>query len=95
MMSLLTGGPILSGIDLIAGERRRQVDGEGYTPEHDDTHVNGELAISAARYACPPEQRDAIEWPFGSCDWKPGDRVRELMKAGALIAAEIDRLRRI
>ncbi|MGE0456387.1 MAG: hypothetical protein AB7I13_00015 [Vicinamibacterales bacterium] len=34
-------------------------------------------------------------WPFDCCDWKPGDRIRELEKAGALIAAEIDRLLRV
>lgn len=33
-------------------------------------------------------------WPWGKEEWKPTprDRVRELIKAGALIAAEIDRL---
>lgn len=36
-------------------------------------------------------------WPFGSCEWKPSvaDPVRDLVKAGALIAAEIDRLQRL
>jgi hypothetical protein len=35
-------------------------------------------------------------WPFGD-GWKPSpdNRIRELAKAGALIAAEIDRLERI
>lgn len=33
-------------------------------------------------------------WPFGPESFKPGDRIRELEKAGALIAAEIDRLLR-
>jgi hypothetical protein len=36
-------------------------------------------------------------WPWGARYWKPGadtvdGRIRELVKAGALIAAEIDRL---
>jgi hypothetical protein len=33
-------------------------------------------------------------WPWAERFWKPtpDDRVRELVKAGALIAAEIDRL---
>jgi hypothetical protein len=34
-------------------------------------------------------------WPWDESWWKPGDRIRELAKAGALIAAEIDRLNRI
>lgn len=35
-------------------------------------------------------------WPFHRQYWKPApdDRVKELVKAGALIAAEIDRLKR-
>jgi hypothetical protein len=32
------------------------------------------------------------EWPWDSKWWKPGERIRELEKAGALIAAEIARL---
>lgn len=31
-------------------------------------------------------------WPWHPDFWKPGDRIRELAKAGALIAAELDRL---
>lgn len=35
------------------------------------------------------------EWPWRVGDYNPGDdRIRELVKAGALIAAEIDRLQR-
>jgi len=36
------------------------------------------------------------DWPWEPQSWKPtpNDRVRELVKAGALIAAEIDRLQR-
>jgi hypothetical protein len=35
-------------------------------------------------------------WPFAPERWKPSpsNRIRELVKAGALIAAEIDRLQR-
>lgn len=37
-----------------------------------------------------------VDWPWENEAWKPtpDDRVRELVKAGALIAAEIDRLTR-
>jgi len=36
-----------------------------------------------------------IEWPFSSEWWKPAqDPIRNLVKAGALIAAEIDHLQR-
>jgi len=93
------------GVKLIKAERQRQLDKEGWTPEHDDGHNKGELAISAGCYALLDEARrnHAVAgfvrglWPFGSCYFKPtvADRVRELTKAGALIAAEIDRLERI
>lgn len=33
-------------------------------------------------------------WPWDDKDWKPEDPMRDLVKAGALIAAEIDRLQR-
>jgi hypothetical protein len=34
-------------------------------------------------------------WPFGDPIPFTRDRIRELVKAGALIAAEIDRLKRL
>ncbi len=90
-----------SGVSLIAAERARQVAVEGWTPEHDDEHADGELAKAAACYALPPSGDDPEPsdppafWPWHRAWWKPGDRIRELEKAGALIAAEIDRLRRL
>ena len=42
-----------SGIERIAAERQRQIEQEGWTAEHDDGHVNGELAMAAALYATP------------------------------------------
>lgn len=95
------------GVSLIAAERRRQIDAEGWTPEHDDQHEDGEMARAAACYALPDERRqyglggyfDPMPklWPWDRQWWKPrnSDRVRELVKAGALIAAEIDRLQRL
>lgn len=96
-----------SGLDLIAAERRRQVDDEGWTPKHDDQHGKDELAKAAACYCVPERMRERevspigttvleLLWPFDDEWWKPkpDDRVRELVKAGALIAAEIDRLQR-
>lgn len=93
-----------TGIELIAAERERQVSKEGWTPEHDDQHTDGSLAVAAACYALnergPLEHRHYFDvpviWPWHVLDWKPtpDDPVRELVKAGALIAAEIDRLLR-
>lgn len=90
-----------SGVDLIAAERERQVAAEGWTPEHDDTHTHHELARAGAAYALyggfgkmPVDVRDLV-WPWEPESFKPSrDRLRDLAKAGALIAAEIDRLQR-
>lgn len=100
----------LTGAELIAMERQRQMSAEGWTPEHDDKHCDSELARAAATYALPHWLRElhvrplctdaehtlrAKLWPWEFRWWKPTpDRVRELVKAGALIAAEIDRLHR-
>jgi hypothetical protein len=88
-----------TGSGLIAAERFRQIGQEGYSPEHDDHHVPDELVWAAICYATPPVRRRYYgpplrEWPWTMGDWKPSpdDRIRELVKAGALIAAEIDRL---
>lgn len=84
-------------ITLLATERRRQVEAEGWTPEHDAAHGDGVLARAGACYAwfaamgyrLPP----LTSWPWDERWWKPGeDSVRTLVKAGALIAAEIDRM---
>ena len=87
----------MNGADLIAAERNRQIEREGWTPEHDDAHGNSELALAAVAYAMPSwEDSRSDWWPWESQWWRPTpyDRVRELVKAGALIAAEIDRIRR-
>lgn len=95
-----------TGIELITEERQRQIDAEGWTPEHDDkTNTNGELARAASCYVLAPWLKESTQhgltapekfWPFPVRWWRPvpQDRVRELQKAGALIAAEIDRLQR-
>jgi len=92
-----------TALDLIAEERRRQVDAEGWTHEHDDSdaHEYGEIATAAACYALPYDLREIergvpVQWPWETAWWKPTpkDRIRELVKAGALIVAEIERLQR-
>jgi hypothetical protein len=106
------------GLALVASERRRQVDVEGWTPEHDDEHKGGELADAAACYADaasaigrgadPIELHDPANdtsaydgigdhliWPWDPAWLKLSpDPIRNLVKAGALIIAEIDRLKR-
>lgn len=90
-----------TGIELIAEERKRQIDIEGWTAEHDDKHFMGELADAGACYAMREYWRHripiALIFPYSKEWWKPtpDNRIRELQKAGALIAAEIDRLQRL
>lgn len=92
-----------TGIELIAEERQRQIEVEGWTPEHDAEHTDNSIAKAAACYATPADKRNMGNWPEGVFPalwpwdlkwWKPtpDNRVKELIKAGALIAAEIDRL---
>jgi len=97
-----------TGAELIAIERERQIKEEGWTSQHDDrmyanTHC---LSMAAASYALPDHLRydpkgstmptigNQYLWPWESKWFKPSpeDRIKELTKAGALIAAEIDLL---
>ena len=81
-----------SGVGLIAEERKRQIEKEGWLAAHDDEHANGEMAQAAACYTLG---EDCVEWPWEEEWWKPKDRISDLVRAGALIAAEIDRLTRL
>ena len=81
-------------------ERYRQMEDENWTPQHDDEHDRGELVGAAIAYAAHAMyERADYElpndfWPDG-WEFKPSpDPIRNLVKAGALIAAEIDRLHR-
>lgn len=111
--------PDADGLSLIAAERRRQVEKEGWSAEHDDKHGDASLAMAAALYAAPEplyivrKVENSITWadPWPWHDkiqgarggwhktpaWdkrKSHPRLRQLAIAGALIAAEIDRLNR-
>lgn len=88
-------GTMGDALSQIAAERRRQRLEEGWTAEHDDEHFDGEMADAAACYASTDPAR-VVRWPWASTWWKPSpdDRRRELVKAGALIVAEIERLER-
>lgn len=86
-----------TGIELITEERQRQMDVEGWTPEHDDEHNDQSLLGAAVCYAertLMGEGRTTYNWPWDEMWFKPSDDVRNLVKAGALIAAEIDRVNR-
>lgn len=87
--------PSQAALDVLA-ERQRQISTEGWTPEHDDQHTDDELALAAASYAISanPDMSAPSFWPWDAKWWKPKDGRRNLVKAGALILAEIERLDR-
>ena len=88
----------------IRAERERQVREESFTAEHDDKHTAAELARAAACYTLEASSVniDGIDglpvfWPRSWLArwWKPAKEPRRnLVKAAALIAAEIERLDR-
>lgn len=97
----------MTGAELIAKERQRQIEEEGWTAEHDNEHNEWDLAWAGACYVLDlvgwsietsEASYNAFDdyWPWGFKDWKPtpNDPIRQLVKAGALIAAEIDKLQR-
>lgn len=91
------------GLDMIVDERRRQVEEEGFDAEHDAAHRPGELLNAGISYAIraeldggrstTPVMPPPARWPWRPEEWKPSDDpLQNLVRAAALIAAEIDRL---
>jgi hypothetical protein len=96
------GALSLATRDVLA-ERQRQIEKEGWTPEHDDEHRSFQMAEAAACYADAASYanlygeapaRPSDDWPWDWKWWKPASPRRMLVKAGALILAEIERLDR-
>lgn len=96
---------IKSGIEMIADERREQIEKHGFDAAHDDRAFNGSGELSrVAAYLIAN-----TDWHRGKivATYPPGWRrefvskfeskseIEKLVIAGALIAAEIDRLQRI
>ncbi len=124
LAALATAAPTDQALLDVATERARQIGAEGWTPEHDDQHDDGSLALAAALYAAPeplrrvtvgPNGMTAIDpWPWVRRCWAgreqagdpmmgrinegdgrlKHDRRRQIVIAGALIVAEIERLDR-
>lgn len=97
----------MTGAEAIAAERQRQIEAEGWTPADDYNYRDGDLAAAGASYALHAAENDKwrarpenakeppMYWPFDKAWWQPRDRRADLVRAGALIAAEIDRLDRM
>lgn len=91
----------------IMEERHRQMMVEHWTAQHDDEHTDGALSLAAAAYAISGSVRsrmvdgdqDIIGRIWAYTGWarswfKPKDKRRDLVRAGALILAEIERMDR-
>lgn len=81
----------------VLAERARQISAEGWTAEHDDEYTSNELSRAAACYALGNTGhagRGVSFWPWDVSWWRPQGQRRNLIKAGALILAEIERLDR-
>ncbi len=75
-----------NGAALIAAERKRQVEAEGWTPEHDREHGWKSLRLAAWAY----EDNYVGLWPWERQWWKPKGPLRNLVRAGALYQAAAD-----
>ncbi|MCK9272908.1 hypothetical protein M0P65_05160 [Candidatus Gracilibacteria bacterium] len=94
---------ILCGALSILLERERQINKENFSPERDLDYNNGQLVLAAICYANyaklqteskePTKREIPKNWPWDNEWWKPDVYPqRNLEKAGALLAAEWDRI---
>ncbi|MGJ8517485.1 hypothetical protein [Carnimonas bestiolae] len=92
-----------TGIEAIAAERKRQIEVHGYDSKHDSGHHPNQFIDAASCYQAvawaqnnrsyKPQDNAPFMWPWDAESWKPSENPRRnLEKAGALIAAAIDRL---
>jgi|GEM_PF-800265 len=96
---------ITQGVVDVINERKRQELQEGWTDLHDDALDDGVLAGAGASYAMnaasqlhPQTQLPLDEippwWQLSRSWWKPKSPREDLVKAAALIIAEIDKIDR-
>ena len=88
------GHPIRRAVVDIVAERQDQISRHGWSRDHDDTHTDGAIANAAADYASTGQQPIGTSWAYLSKVIDKEPRRRQLVKAGALIIAEIERLDR-
>jgi hypothetical protein len=84
----------ISGVELIKNERERQVNEEGYTPEHDDEHDLGELGLAAALYALPYDAKQGDD-PLLKQDDFIGLHIALEVGCDFVVKPETDPLRRL
>ncbi|MGV0912411.1 hypothetical protein [Martelella sp. FOR1707] len=94
-LACLTGEAGLKALLSVIEERVRQVEKEGWTPEHDDRHDPGELAAAAGCYALHAYDDFRLTgspawWPFEDSWYKPTTPIRDLVKSSALDLAALE-----
>ena len=82
-----------AAIDVV-DERVRQLEAEEWDYAHDDQYVNGELVDAAICYVQGHRILKDTTWPWGTDDWKPKSYRENLVRAAALLIAEIERIDR-
>lgn len=87
-------------IEDVVNERKRQIEKEGYSELHDDEHDNFEMSDAAICYIDSAQHEGMTcdvshAWPWDLKYWKPKSPRRDLVRAAALIIAEIERIDRM
>jgi len=100
---------VTKAITDILDERERQKSQEGYKNEHDDLYEQNELSRAAGSYANYAANCSSLHeshpslyqrqvapdnWPFDKVYWKPKSPRQDLVRAAALLIAEIERIDR-
>ena len=92
-----------SAFVLIAEERLRQIQVEGFKASDDDGYIDGQLMDAGRCYYNWAYGRTSVidkhepvpfNWPWNTKWWKPVGPRQALIKAGALLLAEKDRVDR-
>ena len=80
-------------LEKIKEEREKQIIKNGYKPEHDDQHTDGSIADAAAHYASYSKS-ELYPWDKQYDSKEKHSRKQQLVIAGAMIVAELERLER-
>lgn len=86
-------------IDDVIAERKRQIGSEDFTETHDSNHDQGRLAAAGGCYALyadafPNTGQPPPQWPWEDDWWKPKNFRRDMVRAAALLIAEIEKFDR-
>lgn len=85
-----------TGIEQITEERAKQIGKYKYTAYHDAQYTEKELLLGALTYLkkalYEDKYQETDDWPFMMRYYRDEGYVENLKKAGAFIAAELDRL---